>query len=112
MAVIPKSNAPRIITNTTPLAASAEYNTGVIDTAGYSQIEWIVRANQDSAVLGVAFEWSMDGQQTDFIEQNADFTGTTLHGTLTPKARYLICVYVNGGVTNTLFRHQVILRPY
>ena len=107
-----KATNPYVITTTTPLGISETYTTDVIDTAGYSQVDWIVRADQDSAVLGVAFEWSVDGLAPDYIEQNADYTGTTLHGTLTPKARYLICVYVNGGVANSLFRHQVVLKPF
>ena len=112
MSVTPVAHSTRFITSTTPLGISAQYSTGVIDTAGYNQIEWIVRANQNGAVLGVSFDWSVDGLQTDYVEQNADFTGTTLVGTLTPKARYLTCIFVNGAVANTLFRHQVILRPY
>jgi len=80
------------------------------DTLDYGTVTIGIIADQDSAVDGLVIQWSADGID---VSQDDVFTITANNGkvfTFGAANRYVKVIYTNGGVIQTSFNLQTILR--
>lgn len=118
--VAPETGATWAITNddtvdaanstTTPLGISATFTGTGVDCLGYSAVTVTVKADQDSAVDGMLFEFSPD--DTNWDDSNT-FTFALTDGSrrfqFPITARYFRVKYTNGSTGQGAFRVQTIL---
>ncbi|MEE8598097.1 MAG: hypothetical protein V3S69_00995, partial [Dehalococcoidales bacterium] len=94
----------------TPLGIGGVFTGVYEDTLNYNTITVGLTADESSAADGLVIEWSDDGIT---MVQDDRFTISPNGGkvyTFSPANRYFRAVYTNGGVAQTIFSLQTILK--
>lgn len=94
----------------TPLGIDGVFTGDWKDTLDYSTITIGINSDEDSATDGLEIQWSADGI---IVNDNDVFTISANQSkvfTFSPARRYFRISYTNGGVAQTIFNIQSILR--
>ena len=97
--------------STSILTAGSIFTGTLVDTLNYGMVVVSLRSDQASATNGLDVQFSTDGtnwDHSDVFNIAAD-TGKTF--TFQTVARFMRIIYTNGGVNQTFFRLQTILKP-
>ena len=97
--------------STAQLAASGVFTGAGVDCISYAAVTVLLHTDQDSAVDGFEFQWSMDNSNWDYIEARRVIVSVTdtVKFTVPIAARYFRLKYTNGDTVTTGFRVQTIL---
>ena len=98
--------------SSTPLGIDGVFTGTFVEILNHAHITVLVKADQVSATDGLKIEWSTDGIT---VHDNDSFTipvNAAKIFTFGPEARYFRVTYTNGGVAQTSFNLQTILKPF
>jgi len=96
----------------TALGAGETFTGTWEEVLDYSMLCILILSDQDSAIDGLVIEWSCDGiyvEQVDSFNIKSNIGKTFTFGML---GKYFRVRYTNGGVAQTLFRLQALLKPF
>ena len=94
----------------TPLAAGASFTGTACDMLDFGIIFVTVYSDQASATDGLSIEQSPDGTNWDLTDNYTIPAATGKVFAFQPACQYLRVVYTNGGVDQTAFRLQTVLK--
>lgn len=97
-------------TTTTPLGIDGVFTGDWQDTLDYGTISINVNSDQNSATDGLDVQWSIDGVTVDDHDYFSILANNPKTFTFGPANRYVRIVYTNGGVAQTSFNLQTLLR--
>ncbi|MCK4258745.1 MAG: hypothetical protein KAX49_07190 [Halanaerobiales bacterium] len=97
-------------TTDTPLAVDEVFTGDWQDTLNYGVISVGVKADQDSATDGLCICWSADGITIDDMDVFSILANVGKTFTFGPARRYVKIIYTNGGVEQTTFNLQTMLK--
>lgn len=111
----PDSLISTLNSTTTPLGAGATFTGVGEDVSQFGCVSVILDADQDSAVAGYKFQWSVDNTNwLDMLQIPRQFTvGQVLPSHIIPiKAQYFRIIYNNGATLQGFFRLQTIYHRF
>lgn len=111
MAVLLEGHVCAENSTSTPLGISETYTGEWQDTINYSSIVIGVNTDQNSATDGLEIQWSADGTT---VHDTDNFTILANHGktfSFGPARRYFRIEYTNGGVAQTTFNIESMIKP-
>lgn len=88
----------------TPLNANAVFTGAAFDMQPYATWSVTIFSNVASATNGINIQWSSNGTNWDFSDQQTLLASAGNMITFGRKARYVRLVYTNGGTNQTTFR--------
>jgi len=94
---------------TTPLSSGAVFTGTGIDVTQYSNVAIGIYSSHDSATDGMAFQFSEDGTNWDFVHSFTYTAGSPRHFQFGAHVRYFRVVFTNGSTGQTAFRLQTLL---
>lgn len=97
--------------STTPLGAGATFTGAAVDITNYAQVMGWAYANVASAASGMCVQFSNDGTNWDTYSCRTHPGGVVAVEGIPATGRYFRFVYTNGGVAQSAFRIQAVLKP-